>query len=133
MSIPDPYGAVPDWPKVSATIAEDGTAEVTINGSPRTVLTGGGDVDQARAAVLEHLSVQTAGLGRPRRVAPVAPAGPARPGAPPGAGRPRGGAGRAGASRAPRTATRCGACTRTAGCCPWTSSPPTAPPAPGSR
>ena len=75
MSIPDPYGAVPDWPKVSATIAEDGTAEVTINGSPRTVLTGGGDVDQARAAVLEHLSVQTAGLGRPLRVETVDPDG----------------------------------------------------------
>jgi MinD-like ATPase involved in chromosome partitioning or flagellar assembly len=75
VSIPDPYGAVPDWPKVSATITEDGTAEVTINGSPRTVLTGGGDVDQARAAVLEHLSVQTAGLGRPLRVETVDPDG----------------------------------------------------------
>ncbi|GAB3254241.1 MinD/ParA family ATP-binding protein [Kineosporia babensis] len=76
MSIPDPYGAVPDWPKVSANITADGTAEVTINGSPRTVLSGGGDVAQARAAVLEHLSVQTAGLGRPLRVETVDPEGP---------------------------------------------------------
>jgi MinD-like ATPase involved in chromosome partitioning or flagellar assembly len=75
VSIPDPYGAVPDWPKVSATITEDGTAEVTINGSPRTVLTGGADVDQARAAVLEHLSAQTAGLGRPLRVETFDPDG----------------------------------------------------------
>ncbi|GLY15958.1 chromosome partitioning protein [Kineosporia sp. NBRC 101677] len=75
MSITDPYGAVPDWPKVSANIAEDGSAEVTINGSPRTVLSGGGDVAQARAAVLEHLSVQTAGLGRPLRVETVDPEG----------------------------------------------------------
>lgn len=74
MSITDPYGAVPDWPKVSANITADGTAEVTINGSPRTVLTGG-DLDQARAAVLEHLSVQTAGLGRPLRVETVDPDG----------------------------------------------------------
>ncbi|GAA3594554.1 chromosome partitioning protein [Kineosporia mesophila] len=75
MSNTDPYGAVPDWPKVSANISEDGTAEVTINGSPRTVLSGGGDVARARAAVLEHLSVQTAGLGRPLRVETIDPEG----------------------------------------------------------
>ncbi|GAB6898294.1 MinD/ParA family ATP-binding protein [Kineosporia succinea] len=75
MSNTDPYGAVPDWPKVSANITEDGTAEVTINGSPRTVLSGGGDVARARAAVLEHLSVQTAGLGRPLRVETIDPEG----------------------------------------------------------
>lgn len=75
MSITDPYGAVPDWPKVSANITADGTAEVTINGSPRTVLTGGGDLARARAAVLEHLSAQTAGLGRPLRVETLDPDG----------------------------------------------------------
>jgi MinD-like ATPase involved in chromosome partitioning or flagellar assembly len=66
--------AVPDWPTVTAVVRDDGTAEVTVNGTSHLVVAS--TVDRARAAVLAHVSEQTAGpLGRPVRIATTDPDG----------------------------------------------------------
>jgi MinD-like ATPase involved in chromosome partitioning or flagellar assembly len=64
----------PGWPKVSATVRTDGTAEVTVDGTSYAIQRD--NVDQARTAVLEFVSTQTAApLGRPVKIDTIDPDG----------------------------------------------------------
>jgi MinD-like ATPase involved in chromosome partitioning or flagellar assembly len=74
VSTTDTRPDVPNWPKVSATVRTDGTAEVTVDGTSYAIQ--GDTVEQARAAVLQHVSTRTAApLGRPVKVETVDPEG----------------------------------------------------------
>ncbi len=63
----DSFADIPAWPHISAVVRDDGTAEVTVNGTPHPI--SADSVDGARAALLELVREQTAEpLGRAVRV-----------------------------------------------------------------
>ena len=53
------------WPRVEATLHEDGTAEVSIGGSVQTI--NAQNVDEARPQVVALIAQRAAQLGRPLR------------------------------------------------------------------
>ena len=61
------------WPRGTATLNEDGTAQVSIGGTVTEVAAG--DVDEARAQVVAIVAQRAAQLGRPLRVLTRDPAG----------------------------------------------------------
>ncbi|WP_407792041.1 AAA family ATPase (plasmid) [Streptomyces sp. L7] len=61
------------WPRATATLNEDGTAEVSIGGTVTEVAAG--DVDEARAQVVAIVAARAQQLGRPLRVLTRDPAG----------------------------------------------------------
>lgn len=64
---------VPTWPHIEAVIREDGTGEVTINGTSHALEANG--LEEARNSVIETVAATAKKVGRPVRVATTSPDG----------------------------------------------------------
>lgn len=64
---------VPAWPKIDALTREDGSGEVTINGTSHPIETS--SVDEARSAILARVTDTAAKMQRPVRVTTTGPDG----------------------------------------------------------
>ncbi|MEK8229344.1 hypothetical protein NKG05_30715 [Oerskovia sp. M15] len=64
---------VPTWPHIDAIIREDGTGEVTINGTSHALETN--SLEEARNSVIETVAATAKKVGRPVRVATTSPDG----------------------------------------------------------
>ena len=64
---------VPTWPHIEAVIHEDGTGEVTINGTSHALEAN--SLEEARDSVIETVAATAKKVGRPVRVATTSPDG----------------------------------------------------------
>ncbi|MET4224527.1 MinD-like ATPase involved in chromosome partitioning or flagellar assembly [Oerskovia enterophila] len=64
---------VPTWPHIEAVIREDGTGEVTINGTSHALEAN--SLEEARNSVIETVAATAKKVGRPVRVATTSPDG----------------------------------------------------------
>src|SRR5690606_32089314 len=64
---------VPRWPRIDAVVREDGTGEVTIDGTYHPISTG--SLEEARVEVLRRVTENAARVGRPVRASATGPEG----------------------------------------------------------
>ncbi|GGM42170.1 ATPase [Promicromonospora citrea] len=64
---------VPRWPRIDAIVREDGTGEVTIDGTYHPISTG--SLEEARVEVLRRVTENAARVGRPVRASATGPEG----------------------------------------------------------
>jgi hypothetical protein len=64
---------VPRWPRIDAIVREDGTGEVTIDGTFHPI--SAGSLEEARVEVLRRVTENAAQVGRPVRASATGPEG----------------------------------------------------------
>ncbi|MFD2024968.1 hypothetical protein [Promicromonospora aerolata] len=64
---------VPRWPRIDAIVREDGSGEVTIDGTFHPITTG--SLEEARVEVLRRVTENAAKVGRPVRASATGPEG----------------------------------------------------------